>query len=115
MPITERHHVGGHPTLARQRRAPSMNCDERGEIRYRLRAYLPIAGGHGRQGSRAGGSARTPALNANHARQAQRRLLGRSLTFPARTAPAVRRSLCAYVAAYWTRAWMARREAMNKP
>src|SRR5215468_695120 len=46
------------------------------------------------------GSARTPALNANHARQTQRRFLGRSLTFPARTAPTVRRSLCAYEAAY---------------
>src|SRR5262245_41417890 len=46
------------------------------------------------------GSARTPALNANHARQTQRRLLGRSLTFPARTAPTGRRSLCAYEAAY---------------
>jgi hypothetical protein len=54
------------------RATPSMNCSQCGRTRHRLRAYLPVRGGHGARVSRAEGSARSIALVAGaHGRGAQ--------------------------------------------
>jgi len=75
--------------LRRARSNVSISCAHICRLRWPWVSGRPSRGFH-----------KNPALNANHARQTQRRLLGRSLTFPARTASTMRRSLCAYEAAY---------------
>ena len=58
---------------------PTMNCEQRGEMRRHLCAYLPVrlAVGGGLPGR---GCAGTGALNVSHPRRARRRLPGLSLT-----------------------------------
>jgi hypothetical protein len=75
---------------------PTMNCEQRGHLCHHLRAYLPVMRGPWAAGLPGQG------LRANHcgvcephARQVPQQLPGRSLTLPARTAPILRRSLCA--------------------
>ena len=76
-----------HAGAGRHAGSPSMNCSQRGHMRHRLRAYLPVRGGHGRRVSQAEGSARTSALNASHTPDRSRHdsRVVRSLSCPCRS------------------------------